>query len=83
MFYVYAIKSLTKARIYIGHTNDLEVRLKYHNFGYVKSTANDRPWRLAAIEKVENRQDARWIERALKKSKGKRLKWLYKYRIEA
>ena len=69
-------------RIYIGHTRDINERLKYHNSGYVKSTAKDRPWRVVALEKVENEEDARWLERSLKKSKGKRIKWININRIK-
>jgi len=82
MFNVYAIESLAIMRIYIGHTNDIDSRLKYHNLGYVKSTAKDRPWQLVALEKVESKDDARWLERSLKNSRGKRLKWLYKNRSD-
>jgi putative endonuclease len=82
MFNVYAIKSLAIKRIYIGHTRAINERLKYHNSGYVKSTAKDRPWKVVALEKVENKEDARWLERSLKKSKGRRIKWLYKNRIK-
>ena len=84
MFNVYAIESVVAIkRIYIGHTNDINARLKYHNSGYVKSTTKDRPWRLVALEKVESKDEARWLERSLKKSRGKRVKWLNKNRIQA
>jgi putative endonuclease len=82
MFNIYAIESLASKLIYIGHTADIDQRLKYHNSGYVKSTAQDRPWILVAIEKIENKNEARWLERTLKKSRGKRLKWLVKNRIK-
>ena len=82
MFNVYAIESLAIKRIYIGHTADINERLKYHNSGYVKSTAQDRPWSLVALEKVESKNEARWLERSLKKSRGKRIKWLVKNRIK-
>ncbi len=82
MYNVYAIDSLAIKRIYIGHTADIDERLKYHNSGYVKSTAQDRPWSLVALEKVENKNEARWLERSLKKSRGKRIKWLVKNRIK-
>jgi len=36
MFNVYAIESVAIKRIYVGHTNDIDARLKYHNSGYVK-----------------------------------------------
>lgn len=82
MFNVYAIESLATKRIYIGHTKDFDERLKYHNSGYVKSTSQDKPWKVVALEKVEKNEDARWLERSLKKSKGKRIKWLRKNRIK-
>ena len=81
MFNVYAIESLNKKRIYIGQTKDLDKRLKYHNSGYVKSTAKDRPWRLIAFEKIKTHNEARWLERSLKKSRGRRIKWLNENRI--
>ena len=83
MFNVYAIESVAIKRIYIGHTNNIDVRLKYHNSGYVKSTAKDKPWRLVALEKVESKDEASWIERSLKKSRGKRVKWIEKNRIKS
>ena len=73
---VYAIESESVNRIYIGYTKDIDARLKYHNSGYVKSTAKDRPWRLIALEIVKSKNKARWLERSLKKSRGKRLKWV-------
>jgi putative endonuclease len=82
MFNVYAIESLANRRIYIGHTADIDQRLKYHNSGYVKSTAQDRPWSLVAFEKAANKNEARWLERSLKESRGKRIKWLVKNRIK-
>ena len=81
MFIVYAIESCEIKRIYIGHTRNMDERLKYHNSGYVKSTVKDRPWKLVAFEGFAKKDEARWIERSLKKSKGKREKWLRKNRI--
>jgi predicted GIY-YIG superfamily endonuclease len=82
VFDVYAIKSVTINRIYIGHTKDISDRLNYHNSGYVKSTAKDRPWKLIALEKIESKNEARWLERSLKKSRGKRLRWVEKNRLK-
>lgn len=82
MFNVYAIESVAIDRIYIGHTKDMDARLKSHNSGYVRSTAKGSPWRLIALEKVESKNMASWLERSLKKSRGKRLKWIEKNRIK-
>jgi predicted GIY-YIG superfamily endonuclease len=80
MFFVYAIKSDMRNRIYIGHAKDIERRLRYHNFGYVRSTAKHRPWVLVAKQGFGNRNEARWLERQLKRSIGRRDKWLAEYR---
>ncbi len=82
MFYVYAIESLSTKKIYIGHTKDTDDRLKYHNSGYVKSTAKDRPWKLVALGNVGSKEEARWVERSLKISRGKRIKWIDKNRVK-
>lgn len=76
MCYVYVIQSILEKRIYIGQTVDLDKRLQYHNKGLVKSTSHDRPWKLIAFQKVENVSEARWIEKNLKNSRGKRLRWI-------
>ncbi len=76
MYYVYALQSVFKKRIYIGQTKDLNKRLQYHNSGAVKSTAKDKPWELIAFQKVESISVARWIERGLKRSRGKRIRWI-------
>jgi len=81
MFCVYALESVETKRIYVGHTHDMDARLKNHNSGRVKSTAKNRPWRLAALEKVEGWNEARWLERSLKKSRGMRLKWMQEHGV--
>jgi putative endonuclease len=76
MCYVYALQSVLKKRIYIGQTKDLNRRLQYHNNGAVKSTSKDKPWELIAFQKVESISEAMWIERDLKRSRGKRIRWI-------
>jgi len=82
MFCVYGIRSQKCGRIYIGQTCNLRERLKVHNNGLVRSTKKDLPWDLIAIERCETRGSARWLESQLKKSKGKRLRWLKRYSTE-
>ncbi len=81
MFIVYAIESSVTGRIYIGQTHDFEGRLKSHNAGCVKSTMNDKPWRQIAQEMHATRDEARWCEFKLKKSRGRRLKWLDEHKL--
>ena len=76
MFYVYAIHSKTSDRIYIGQSECVERRLDEHNAGQVSSTKNDRPWALLRVQDFSTRNEARWFERQLKQSRGRRLRWL-------
>jgi putative endonuclease len=76
MFWVYGIKSESSGRIYIGQTSNLETRMKQHSAGKVLSTQNDCPWSLVALKGFETRREARWLEFQLKKSRGRRLKWI-------
>ncbi len=80
-FCVYAIQSEVSIRVYIGQTDDLEKRLNEHNGGRVKSTKHDIPWKILATQYINDRSAARWLERCLKRSKGRRLEWLEKNRI--
>jgi len=82
MCFIYALQSSSKRRIYIGQTKDLHRRIHYHNKGYVKSTNDGRPWELIAFEEVKSINEARWIERELKRSKGKRIKWIEQKKLE-
>ena len=81
MYWVYAIRSSKSNRLYIGQTNHVTRRIEEHNKGLVKSTQNDKPWQLIAVETFQARNEARWTERILKKSKGKRDKWLRAHKI--
>ncbi len=76
MFIVYAIKSISTGRIYIGQTNDPAARLLEHNRGNVSSTQYETPWQIIKTEAFDTRSQARWYEYQLKSSRGRRLKWL-------
>lgn len=77
---VYAIENADE-RIYVGQTGDWEARLNAHNTGLVRSTRKDGPWRLVAKERCATQSEARWLEFQLKRSRGKRVKWLKKQGI--
>lgn len=74
---VYAIRSQASGRIYIGQTENINRRLVEHNSGRVKSTSRDKPWDLMKTEEFATRSEARWAERQLKVSRGRREKWLH------
>jgi len=71
MFYVYAIKSTTHNRIYVGMSEDIERRLGEHNLGKSKFTSFYRPWVFFYSESFETRLEARKREIQLKSGSGK------------
>jgi putative endonuclease len=82
MYHVYAIRSSLNGRIYFGQTKDMKERLEAYNKGGVKSTKGQRPWELVAIQSVESRAKATWLEKRLKNSHGSRLRWLRDFGME-
>jgi putative endonuclease len=76
MFTLYGIKSSKTGRIYIGQTDNVERRLSDHNSGRVFSTKRDTPWVVCALQTFSTREAARWGEFQIKKSLGRRQRWL-------
>ena len=70
MFFVYVLLSLKDHKFYIGHTNDLEDRVKRHNEGRVPATRNRSPLVLVYSESFATRSEAVQRERYLKSLKG-------------
>ncbi|MBL7695740.1 MAG: GIY-YIG nuclease family protein [Ferruginibacter sp.] len=68
---MYAIRSLTRNYIYVGHTNDLKRRLSEHNNGENRSTKAYKPFVLLYSEQVPDRNMARIREKYLKSGIGK------------
>ncbi len=58
MFYLYILRSLKDNKLYIGTTNNIEIRLEQHNAGLSKSTKYRRPFKLIYIEEYKSRSDA-------------------------
>ena len=71
MFFVYAIRSLTRNYIYVGLSNNYERRFKEHNEGYERTTKPYRPFELILVEEFPTRPDARKREKFLKSGVGK------------
>jgi putative endonuclease len=69
MFYTYILKSLKDGRRYIGYTNNISNRLKFHNNGLNPSTKNRRPLILLCYKTFEARIEAIRYERYLKSLK--------------
>jgi putative endonuclease len=71
MFYVYAIKSISRNYIYVGMTNNLERRMKEHNGGENRTTKPYRPFVQILTEEFNSREEARKREKYLKSGIGK------------
>lgn len=70
MFFTYILKSLKDGRRYIGQTDNIFIRLKFHNDGCNPSTKNRRPFMLLCYKSFCTRVEAIRYERYLKKLKG-------------
>jgi predicted GIY-YIG superfamily endonuclease len=73
---VYATKSIPTGRIYVGQTKNRKKRLRHHNEGLVRSTAEENPWELCAAKAAESGNEAMHVEWKKNRSKGARLRWL-------
>ena len=71
MFYVYLIESEKHGIFYIGQTNNIEERLKYHNRGKCTYTKNKGPWILIACKQFTTRSEAMIEEKRIKNLKNK------------
>ncbi len=70
MFTVYILKNLQSRRYYVGHTGDLQDRIKRHNAGRNRSTRSSGKWVLVRREEYFTKQEA-WIrEMQIKSNKG-------------
>ena len=70
MFYTYILKSLKDQRRYIGHTNNIIIRLDFHNSGINPSTKNRRPLELVCYKELRTKLEASRYEKYLKSLKG-------------
>ena len=71
MHVVYIIQSIKyKKEIYKGYTTNLKNRLKKHNSGSVKHTAQYKPWKLIFYAVFSNKKNAIAFEKYLKSGSG-------------
>jgi putative endonuclease len=69
--FLYILYSDSRDRFYIGQTDNIESRLKYHNSGYVLSTKAGRPWKLILVKVFPDRASAMKEEARLKRAKNR------------
>lgn len=70
IYTVYILKSLLRDRYYVGHTDNIDKRIKRHNTGQVKSTKPFKPWTLVHCEQYPTRSEAFNREMEIKKYKN-------------
>jgi putative endonuclease len=70
MYYTYFIKSEKCDFHYIGHTNDLKIRLAHHNSGKCKSIKHYAPFKLISYIAVNTRKQASDLEKYFKIGSG-------------
>ena len=72
-YFVYILYSESIQKFYIGQTNDIDQRMKRHNYGLEKFTSKGVPWHLVWHTTKDNRSEAIVLERKLKNLSQKRL----------
>jgi len=71
-YWVYILRSESTGQYYVGHTNDLDDRLRRHNEGRTEVNKGRGPWQLLYQEGFPTRQAAVARERAIKRQKSRR-----------
>jgi putative endonuclease len=66
---------LKGSRYYVGSTNDLDRRLKEHGSGQTHTTKRTDSWSLVKFFPCDSLEEARTLERKIKKSKNI-VRWL-------
>lgn len=79
-FFTYAIYNEIRCNIYIGHTNDLENRMKRHNGIFPSKSRsytkiNSGYWQLVYKESFPTRKEAMKREKELKSARGRKFIW--------
>lgn len=69
-YYVYMLLSMsTKPVTYVGHTNNLQKRIKLHNSGKGAKFTRGRKWKLIYKEKLRSKNKAILREYYIKKNR--------------
>ncbi|RLD91470.1 MAG: GIY-YIG nuclease family protein [Bacteroidetes bacterium] len=74
MWHFYIIYSKTRNRYYIGHTGNIDVRLKKHNTNHKGFTGKVGDWEIVYSEGYTSKSDAYARERQVKSWKSRKAK---------
>ena len=73
----YIIYSAKLDRYYVGHTEDIDIRLTQHNSGISKFTSKANDWLLVYQQLFTTREGARKRENEIKKKKSRKyIEWI-------
>jgi len=72
MYYLYILYSKDFDRYYVGHCEDLNIRLARHNGKGVPSTKPYVPWELVYSERYTTRSQASIREKEIKNKKSRK-----------
>jgi len=72
MFYLYILQNDKDGSYYIGHTQDVQDRLKRHNENRSLYTKGKGIWNLIYLEEFRSRAEAADRERQIKKKKSRK-----------
>ena len=70
-YQVYIIYSASRDKYYVGHSHDVQERLRQHNAGRTPSTKTGRPWILKYTETFNDKSSAAKREVHIKKMKSR------------
>lgn len=71
-YYVYVLRSYKDKKMYVGYSENLQLRFEAHQKGEVAATRGRRPLELMYYEASQDKKDAMHRERYLKTAHGKR-----------
>ena len=71
VYYFYVLQSESSGRYYVGHTQNLEERLKRHHRGRSQFTKSRGPFKIVYIEKYGSRSEAAKREAEIKAKKSR------------
>lgn len=76
MYFVYILRSQKDGKHYTGITNNIEKRLQAHNKGdhATPSTLKRGPFKLVYVEIVNDRKEARRLEKYFKSGAGREIR---------
>ena len=70
-YFIYILQSEKDGTYYIGHTSNLEARLRRHNQGRSAYTKSKAPWKLLYKEVLNSKAEAMRREQEIKRKKGR------------